>query len=205
MMKRKTLITAAIRAAAILCLFLLSPALKAGEIYEKVLRIHVIAHSDSEEDQALKLIVRDRILELAEVRLAGRNAEDAAALIRAGEAEWRREAEAALREAGCEMPVTLELGKEVYPTRTYEGLSLPAGTYLSLRIKIGDAKGKNWWCMLFPPVCLNSARPDDALTGAGLSGESVKTVKREGEKYEFRFHLLERIAALQEKLKELFS
>ncbi len=204
-MKRNSLIRAAVWAAALLLLFVLSPALNAGEIYEKVLRIHVIANSDSGEDQALKLLVRDRILTLAEERLAGMNAEDAAALIRAGKAEWQREAEAALREAGCGMPVTVELGKEVYPTRTYEGLSLPAGTYESLRIKIGEAEGKNWWCMLFPPVCLNSARPDDALTGAGLSEESVKTVKREGEKYEFRFRFLERIAALQEKLKELFS
>ena len=204
-MKRKTLVTALIWSAAILLLFALAPTLNAGEIYQKVLRIHVIAHSDAPEDQALKLKVRDRILQLAETELTGKSASDAEALIRAGKERWQRAAEEALREEGCDLPVALELGEETYPTRNYEGLSLPAGTYRSLRIRIGKAEGKNWWCMLFPPVCLNSARPDDALADAGFSEESVKTVKREGEKYEFRFHFLERIALLQEKLKEIFS
>ena len=123
-----------------------------SEIYSDVLRLHVIASSDSEEDQALKLLVRDAVLEEAQALLGEVcNKAQAEKTVYENLERLRSVAEKTVRDNGYDYPVAIELGKEEYPTKNYESCCFPAGEYTSLRILIGEASGQNWWCVLFPP------------------------------------------------------
>lgn len=131
-----------------------SQAAAAGRIEDKVLRLHVIANSDSEEDQALKLKVRDQVL--ATLKPLLENAEDRSsseAIVRA----HLSEVEAAARETAWQEKlgenVYAELTNTCFPEKTYGDCTFPAGNYDALQITIGEAKGKNWWCVLFPSLC----------------------------------------------------
>ncbi len=168
-----------------------------GEIYNTVVRLHVLANSDSEEDQALKLRVRDAVLAAAAPLLDGcTNQAEAIVALEAGEPLLLAAAEAVIREDGRSDAVSITLGEEEYPTRTYESCAFPAGTYVSLRVCIGEAAGKNWWCVLFPPLCLSAATaesdPEDAFIDVGLSKEQYGIITDTGKtKYRVRFKILE--------------
>ncbi len=168
-----------------------------GEIYNTVVRLHVLANSDSEEDQALKLRVRDAVLAASAPLLDGcTNQAEAIVALEAGEPLLLAAAEAVIREAGRSDTVSITLGEEEYPTRTYESCAFPAGTYVSLRVCIGEAAGKNWWCVLFPPLCLSAATaesdPEDAFIDVGLSKEQYGIITDTGKtKYRVRFKILE--------------
>ena len=166
-------------------------------IYDNVIRLHVLANSDSERDQALKLSVRDAVLQRAEPLLQGVSEKgEAEAVLRASLDEIKAAAEGELRRQGAENTVTVTLGLEEYPTRRYESLAFPAGEYLSLRVMIGEAEGQNWWCVLFPPLCLTAAAADSdseaVCLSAGISGEQYRVIANtDSTKYRLRFKLLE--------------
>ncbi len=165
------------------------------EIYDTVVRLHVLANSDSEEDQALKLRVRDGVLAAAGPILEGATTREEA-IARLTEALPTLEAAAAtvIAAAGRDDPVAVALGEETYPTRVYESCAFPAGTYVSLRVGIGEAAGKNWWCVLFPPLCLSSAteEAEEAFTDVGLSKEQYGIITETGKtRYRVRFKILE--------------
>ncbi len=165
-----------------------------SELYTNVLRLHVIANSDSEEDQELKLKVRDAVLAKSEEILRGAASRDEAARrISAAEDSLRECALRVVRKEGYSYGVSIQLGEEEYPTRSYESCCFPAGEYLSLRIKLGDAEGKNWWCVLFPPMCLSAAGDSaEGFIEAGLSGEQYNIITQtDSPKYKVRFKLLE--------------
>ena len=179
----------------LLAAFAVLPVHGEAGIYDNVIRIHVLANSDSAEDQALKLCVRDAVLAHTEVLLEGvTDRERASELLQAALPELEQIAERALLENGACCDVTATLGQEEYPRRTYESVALPAGEYLSLRLCIGEAEGQNWWCVLFPPMCLSSATAEREATclSAGLT-ESQYRLITEGDspKYKLRFKLLE--------------
>ncbi len=172
------------------------------EIYDSVVRLHVLANSDSKEDQELKLYVRDRVLEYTEGLLSEcRTREEAAEVIEKNISVFKKCAEAALKEKNSHYGISVTLGEEQYPTREYGNAAFPGGEYLSLQIKIGSAEGKNWWCVLFPPICLAAAseKSDESLEGAfiaaGLTPEQYKVITKGssegGGKYEIRFKILE--------------
>ena len=196
-MKTVTLLTAL---TLVLFLFLgLMPVHGEGEIYDNVLRLHVLANSDSEEDQALKLRVRDEILKHCSPRLAQcKNRAEAEAAVQAMQNEIETLAEKTVFEAGYDYGVSVTLGEEEYPERTYDSLCFPSGEYLSLRVCIGEAEGKNWWCVLFPPLCLETAsiktrkEAEEAFVAAGFTPEQYKIIT-ESDKvtYRVRFKLLE--------------
>lgn len=173
-----------------------------GRLYDSVIRLHVLADSDSREDQAVKLAVRDEVLSYCEKNFALKDRESAERELASDLDGIRDAAVTKLRELGHEENVTVTLAREEYPTRRYEEISLPGGTYTSLKVSIGAAKGKNWWCVLFPPFCLDSAADtESALLHAGMAEEDVKTVTLDGTKYEIRFHILEWFNALRQKNK----
>ena len=120
---------------------------------EGVLRLHVIAASDSDEDQRAKLAVRDAILPLFE---RAESYTDARAFLLSHGSEIQSTAEAVLRERGLDDGVQLSLGTETFPDRTYGDLLFPAGEYDALCVRLGPAEGHNWWCVLFPPLCIVS-------------------------------------------------
>lgn len=166
---------------------------------DKLLRLHVVANSDSAADQALKLAVRDRVLEEAERITAG--AADAAEARSTAAAALPRlcaAAEAALREAGCGDSVTVSLDTEYFPTKRYGGFALPAGRYEALRVVIGEGRGQNWWCVLFPPFCTAAVFADTAAA-AGLEPEEISFMRTE-DGIELRFRLAEWIGWMREKL-----
>ena len=132
-----------------------------AKIYDDVLRLHVIAESDSEEDQTLKLKVRDAVLICVSERLDGVNDYDEAYEIIDGMCEEIKSAAfECVKANGFDCIVNVELGREKYPRREYDGVSLPAGVYNSLRVTLGEGAGKNWWCILFPSICTSFAKAE---------------------------------------------
>ena len=178
-------------------------ALQTGqELSDRVVRLHVLANSDSEEDQALKLKVRDRLLACTEPVLAGAaDRREAEALLREHLAELERIAALEIRANGYDYPVTVELEDTVFPTREYEGFTLPAGKYLALRAVIGAGEGRNWWCVVFPPLCAAAAAevPETALA-AGFSPEQVGLITEENQGYVLKSKLVEFWRDLEAKL-----
>lgn len=151
------------------------------QLADKVVRLHVLANSDSEEDQALKLRVRDRVLERAtELLEQSADRQEAEALLRGNLLELEDLAAEEIAAAGYDYPVTAELTDTTFPTREYDGFTLPAGEYLALRIVIGEGAGQNWWCVVFPPLCTTASAdvPASALA-AGLTQEDVNLITEE--------------------------
>ena len=167
------------------------------DIYDTVVRLHVLANSDTEEDQALKLKVRDGVLEAAAPLVEGCTTQaQAVEALTAHLSELEAAALAVMESEGYDYPVTVLLGEEDYPTRVYESCAFPAGTYVSLRILIGEGEGQNWWCCLFPPLCLSAATAkednEDAFIQVGLTKDQYGIITETGKtKYKVRFKLLE--------------
>ena len=170
-----------------------------GEIYDTVVRLHVLANSDTEEDQSLKLKVRDAIILTLDGQLEGcRTQDEAKEKIESLMPMIQETAERTVREEGYDYSINIELGLEDYPTRKYESCAFPAGEYTSLRILIGEGEGQNWWCCLFPPLCLSSSsqlsreQNEDAFISVGLTGEQYKVITQtDTPKYKARFKILE--------------
>ena len=180
--------------AVVVCLASGAAAMQSQEqLSEKVVRLHVLANSDSEEDQALKLTVRDAVLEEAEQLLKRtENRGEAEGLLRGQLLELEQLANETVRNAGYEYPVTVKLEEVEFPTRTYEGFSLPAGEYLALRVLIGEAAGRNWWCVVFPPLCtVAAAEFSEVAEDAGFSDAEIALITEETAGYVVKFKLLE--------------
>ncbi len=164
------------------------------EIYAGVVRLHVIANSDREEDQAVKLKVRDALLTEASSFLSGcTNETEAEALITANKDRLRAAATKTLEEYGFTYGAVVTLGKEYYPRREYNGFYLPEGTYMSARVLLGSAAGKNWWCVLFPPLCTSNAEQYvDKLTAVGFTPYQIKLLtESETPRYKLKFRIVE--------------
>ena len=187
-----------------LAVFLLSGALALrtqDQLADKVVRLHVLANSDSEEDQALKLRVRDVVLERATALLEqAEDRKEAEGLLRGDLLELERIAAEEIAAAGYDYPVTAELTKTTFPTKEYDGFTLPAGEYLALRIIIGEGGGHNWWCVVFPPLCTTAAAdvPASALA-AGFDQEEVGLITEENSGYVLKFKAVEWWEALRGK------
>lgn len=172
-----------------------------AEIYDSVLRLHILANSDSDEDQALKLKVRDAILaEGGELFRECRDLQEATDAVEKNREKLLEIARRTIADEGYDYPVELKLSEEEYPIRTYGAVCFPSGRYLSLQILIGEAEGKNWWCVLFPPLCLSAATEtkenEDAFISVGLSTDQYRVITETQEPpYKVRFKILEVIEA----------
>lgn len=195
----KNLLTVSALIAFIFVFLGLMPVHGEAEIYDSVLRLHVLANSDSDEDQALKLRVRDSILNAAAPIIADCNTrEDAIAAISNATPTLLSSARECIEREGFEYDVQIELCEESYPTRSYESFCFPSGEYLSLRVLIGDAAGQNWWCVLFPPLCLSAATEqsdaEQAFIAVGLTDDQYKIItETDSTTYQVRFKILETI------------
>lgn len=150
-------------------------------ISDQLLRLHVLAVDDSEAEQALKLRVRDAVLGYLEPELADVADRDEARERIEARLDEIAEAAAAVSEGRS---VTVTLGRESYPLRQYEGFRLPAGEYESLRVVLGEGKGHNWWCVVFPPICLTAA--DAGRVQSVMNGEDYAIISEDGCEYRFR-------------------
>lgn len=172
------------------------------ELGRKVIRLHVIANSDSPEDQALKLRVRDRVLARAqEILEQSADMEQAEQALTAALPELTREARETLAAEGCAQPVQARLEPAEFPTKDYDGFSLPAGKYLALRVIIGEGRGQNWWCVVFPPLCTAAASDVPAVAlDAGLTDQEVALITEADEGYILKFKSVELWQTLKAKL-----
>lgn len=157
---------------------------------QQMVRLHVVAASDSEEDQAMKLLVRDAVLEEVEPWLAeAATQEEAMALLARHLPELAR---IGATTAGEGVEVTASLEKDVwFPTKEYEDFTLPAGKYTALRITLGEGEGHNWWCVVFPPLCLGSVSETVAERAGSFSEDQVRLITGESEGYVVKFKAME--------------
>ena len=168
-------------------------------VSDRVIRLHIVADSDGAEDQAVKLLVRDAVLSEAQTLCAqAKTRDEAAAFLRDNLAGLEKAAENALSCAGFSYGAQASLAPEHDPERRYEDFALPAGEYLALRVKLGQAQGKNWWCVVFPALC-GQAAPEAAAADAGLTPRQLRFLRGDGET-QVRF----RVCELWEKLRALF-
>lgn len=174
----------------------------AAVLSEKLIRLHVVAASDSKEDQALKLSVRDAVLPLVSSLLKGPvDVEDAKDILEENRSVLQREALRVIAEKGKDYGARILLEPTYFPTKQYDGFALPAGQYYALRIILGEGEGKNWWCVLFPPLCLPAAQQSALETAkeAGLTDGEIALITEEGG-YKLKFKTAEIIGELAHRI-----
>ena len=189
----------ALVAFAVICIYGWGIVTDSQALHDQLLRLHVVGSSDSREDQDVKLLVRDAILQSLEEGL--RDVTDpqqawdyVARMLPKVEAAANR----CLAAAGFSDTVAVSLTEEAFPTREYDTFSLPAGVYKALRVVIGEGEGQNWWCVVFPQLCMGTeAEFVETANMAGFSEELTGTL--EGE-YELRFWLLEKLGEVKNRL-----
>ena len=161
---------------------------------EDILRLHVVGASDSAEDQQVKLQVRDAVLASLEEGLADlKDLDQATAYVEEMLPRLEQAANRVLEESGFRERVTVSLGEEAFPLREYDSFSMPAGVYQALRVVIGDGSGKNWWCVVFPQLCLSATAEefDEVSAFSDTLNDSLT-----GE-YEIRFWVLDKLGELE--------
>lgn len=167
------------------------------ELSEKLIRLHIRADSDEEQAQQLKLKVRDAVTERLTPLLSGCSDSEQAEFLISGDLYGiENTARRVLEENGCPLPVSAALVTETFGEKSYENFTLPAGQYRALRVEIGRAQGQNWWCVVFPPMCLDGASDDDSW--AVFSPGEAQLISGDG--CVVKFKLLELISALKERI-----
>ena len=166
---------------------------------EKLVRLHVVAASDSEHDQAVKLRVRDAVLQCVEKLVEGcTDAGQARARIAQQLPQIETAANRCLQACGEQKSACVSLRNEQFPTRTYETFALPAGVYAALRVEIGEAEGHNWWCVVYPALCTPAAAEDfeETAQAGGFSEEETQWLTESKPQYTLRFKSLEYLQKL---------
>lgn len=174
-------------------LFQIFPTEEEFKIYESTVRLHVLANSDSEEDQKLKLQVRDAILETV-IDFESSNKKEAIKNIEENKKRLEEIAKTVIKNNGYDYDVKVEIGEELYPTKYYDDFALPAGEYTSVRVVIGNGDGRNWWCVLYPPLCTSLAtdNKEEVCIQAGLTKDQYNLITANNSgKYKIKFRFLE--------------
>lgn len=180
------------------CIWLWGIVTDSGDLRENLLRLHVVGASNSDEDQAVKLQVRDAVLGSLEEGLRDMtDPQEAWDYVSRMLPQVEAAANRALAAAGFSETVQVSLTEEAFPTREYDTFSLPAGVYKALRVVIGEGEGKNWWCVVFPQLCGAEGTFVETAGIAGLDPELAKSL--EGE-YELRFWVLEKLGELKNRI-----
>ncbi len=163
------------------------------QLERKMIRLHVIANSDEEADQALKLQVRDRVLTLAEGILRRSDTrEEAMAELQAALPTVEKAAAEEIAKQGYDYSVKARLEPAEFPHKTYDGFALPAGEYMALRVVIGEGRGQNWWCVVFPPLCTTAASDrNETAIAAGWEQDDLGLVTEEDTGYVLKFRSVE--------------
>ncbi len=165
----------------------------------ELIRLHVVADSDSEHDQSVKLSVRDAVLESIREGLSqATDIDQARQYIRDNLPKIEQSANEVLKSLGCDEQAVATLKKEVFDTRHYDTFSLPAGVYEALRITIGTGEGRNWWCVAFPTLCVPATAAEfrDVAAGAGFDDALTSSLQADAP-YEIRFYLLDLLGKLE--------
>ena len=160
------------------------------KIANEVFRLHILANSDSEADQALKLKVRDKVLDYSQTLFASVKTKEEAERLAAQHLDIVQEvAQEEVKKCGYSYPVSAEITKMHFDTRYYEDFTLPAGQYDALRLTIGRGEGHNWWCVMFPSLCISSPESRDDKAREALTDSEYEIVK--SDEREYRFFIVE--------------
>ncbi len=167
-------------------------------LQDNIFRLHILANSDSEKDQALKLCVRDSVIDYMEkINSGSKTKEETIKVVSDNLEEIKKIAEDKIQELGFNYDVNLEIGNFNFPTKYYGNISLPAGNYDALKINIGEAQGQNWWCSLFPPLCfidISSGYLEDEdkeILEKNLSEEEFMLISSSSPDIKLKFKILE--------------
>ena len=169
---------------------------------EELIRLHVVANSDSDEDQSIKLRVRDAVTESLQNDLAKvADVDEAKAYLQENLPKIQAVANETLEALGCNYEAVVTLCRETFDTRYYDTFTLPAGVYEALRITIGEGEGHNWWCVVFPSLCIPATSEgfETEAVGAGFPDSLTGALTGE-EEYEVRFYLLDALGKLESRL-----
>lgn len=168
------------------------------DLRNEVLRLHILANSDSDEDQQIKLAVRDELLNCGNELFSGEtNIDNVKSILTDEQKVLTDAANKVLVENGFDYKAKIYLTNEYFTTRTYENYTLPAGNYIALKVVLGEGEGHNWWCVMFPPLCLPAAT-DKNETDIYFNPKTESVVKSSPE-YEIRFKLIEILEKIRDK------
>ena len=163
-------------------------------IYEDTVRLHILASSDSAEDQKIKLHIRDYILDMGFLDSdAPETKEDAEKRLKTGIPDAEAAINEELKSMGVNYTASITLGEEWYDTREYEDFTLPKGYYTSYRVVLGEGDGQNWWCVMYPPICKGLATDNSPDDGVHYSDEEYKLIS--AGKYNIKFKILEALSS----------
>ena len=183
-----------------LLFYVVSFGVSCDNIRDEVVRLHILANSDSDADQNVKLVVRDKILKSGNELFSGNmTVETAYSRLSDNKEVIKSYINNILREEGFDYVAEVYLVSEYYPTRTYETFTLPAGKYLSVKIILGNGEGHNWWCVMFPPLCLPAVSQNTDVN-AVFDDDCVKIVKS-SEQYEIRFKIVEIFEMIRNRIR----
>lgn len=166
-------------------------------LQDNLVRLHVVAQSDSDFDQGVKLQVRDAVLAFLEEHLQKvADIESAKAIVQENLQEIQQVANDTLTQLGVAQSAAVSFLKEKFPVREYDSFTLPSGVYESLRITIGDGQGRNWWCVVFPKLCTSATSVKDTAVGSGFSETLSNTITNQ-DGYQVRFFFLDVLGKLE--------
>ncbi len=182
------------------CLSFAGFELRCQDLRENILRLHILANSDSDADQSVKLKVRDRLLyETEKIYSTAKTKEEAAEITNNNIEFLKSVAEEVLKDEGFNYGAEISVGDAYFETREYENFTLPAGNYQAVRVLLGDAKGKNWWCVMFPSLCIPAAGNQHSLDEA--VGENSAEIAENPTKFKMEFKMVE----IFENIKHYFN
>lgn len=169
-------------------------------IRDNVVRLHVLANSDSDEDQRIKLVVRDVLLNCGKELFSGNvNVNNAEKILEKQNAQLTEIANQTLSDNGFDYTAQICLVEEYFTTRFYNNFTLPAGEYLAIKVILGEGKGHNWWCVMFPPLCLPAASENENVDV--VLGENGAEIVQNYQKYEMKFKFIEIYECIKNKIK----
>lgn len=178
-----------------------------NDLANSVFRLHVIANSDSNDDQALKYKVRDALIAYMNTLITSSNTkQEVIQIANSHKEDFKQIAEQVINSNGYDYPVTVEIGNYEFPTKTYGDIKLPSGYYDALRVKIGTAKGKNWWCVMFPPLCFvdvtSGIVPDSSKEELknNLSSEDYSVISDNSTNTNIKFKIIELFKNMEYKI-----
>lgn len=195
------IIAAAVIALSLILCSLADSFIACAQVRNDVLRLHIIANSDSDADQAVKLMVRDELLKSGNEFFTGEiTAGEAAEKLGGYLSNMESTANEVLKKNGLGYTSDAQIVYEFFSTREYDGFTLPAGKYTALKIVLGEGKGKNWWCVMFPPLCLPAASESENDVYSVFSEDEIKMISpKKG--YKVRFKIVEIVERVFEKIR----
>ncbi len=201
-MKRKFIVFSVIFLCSVILVSAVTPAITMSEsISTKVFRLHILANSDSESDQALKMKVKDKVISFSSDLYDGcKNVQDAIKVSQDNVSNFKQTAQKVIAFYGYDYDAKVYVTKDYFPTRKYDNFTLPAGEYDCLKIIIGEGKGHNWWCVMFPEVCVSAYSEQGNKFDGYLTEEERKMIESKG--YAVRFKAVEIYEKIKSKTKQ---